>query len=219
MSATWHRLRQNVLRSQPAIPASALPDDGAGAALHRCQRSPACGHRRCAVGPSLALDAQIARKLMRAAWRRPTGSGAVCFLHATLHPSAPSEHNFTAGVDQPAFVFCCGRLRGEERLGAAASVASAAPSARAGDRWPAGGGRALRAETALRHMRFHAGTLLPLRSDRCGAAQAGYQSGRATSLLFRDGASLGEHQLEFERRAELGQRLAELEGRVPGFCS
>lgn len=76
----------------------------------------------------------------------------------------------------------------------------------------------LRAETAVRHTRLHAESLLPLSERAVRAAQAGYQAGRVELVLLLDTArTLAMHHLEYERYvAEYGQRLAELEAAVGG---
>lgn len=165
----------------------------------------------------LALDAQIAqadaRRLAAAKERAPDLALSFSYM-ATLHPSAPPEHNFTAGVQTSLPSFSLLRAAAQEREALAQRQALQAQR-RQREREIEGQLQAalLRAETALRHMRFHAGTLLPLSERSLRAAQAGYQSGRVPlSLLLETARRLVEHQLEFERyQAELGQRLAELE--------
>jgi len=74
----------------------------------------------------------------------------------------------------------------------------------------------LRTDTAARHIRLHAESLIPLSERSMRAAQAGYQTGRVELVLLLDTARmLAMHHLEYERYgAEFGQRLAELEAAV-----
>lgn len=165
----------------------------------------------------LALDSQIAqadaRRLAAAKERAPDLALSFSYM-ATLHPGAPAEHNFTAGLQTslPSFSLLRAAAQGREALAQRQALQA---QRRQREQEIEGQLQAalLRAETALRHMRFHAGTLLPLSERSLRAAQAGYQSGRVPlSLLLETARRLVEHQLEFERyQAELGQRLAELE--------
>jgi outer membrane protein TolC len=76
----------------------------------------------------------------------------------------------------------------------------------------------LRAETAARHTRLHAESILPLSERAVRAAQAGDQGGRVELVLLLDTArTFAMHHLEYERyMAEYGQRLAELEAALGG---
>ena len=133
---------------------------------------------------------------------------------ANLHSGGVGEQNFTVGVQSSIPSFSLSRSAAQEREARASRSGLQAQRHKLQNEI-AGQVRAalLRAETAQRHMRFHAQTLLPLSERALRAAQAGYQSGRVPLSLLLDAARrLTEHQLEFERyQAEWAQRLAELE--------
>jgi outer membrane protein TolC len=138
---------------------------------------------------------------------------------ANLHAGGVSEHNITVGVQSSIPSFSLSRIAAQQRE-AVASRHSLIAQRRKLEQEIAGQVRAafLRAETAQRHMRFHAQTLLPLSERALRAAQAGYQSGRVPLSLLLDAARRStEHQLDFERyQAEWAQRIAELEAACGG---
>lgn len=165
----------------------------------------------------LAIDSQIAqasaRSLAAAQERAPDLALSFSYM-ATLHPGAPVEHNFTAGLQSslPSFSLLRSAAGGRE---AVAQRQGLVAQRRKLEQEIAGQLQAvlLRSGAALRHMRFHAQSLLPLSERALRAAQAGYQSGRVPlSLLLETARRWFEHQLEFERyQTEYGQLLAELE--------
>lgn len=206
----------NVLRSQPAdaqlgapltpTPSLALP--ALADLLRRALRD---------RPELLAIDHQIAqanaRSLAAAQERAPDFALSFSYM-ATLHSGAAVEHNFTAGLQSSLPTFSLSRAAAQGREAVAQRQALLAQR-RGLEQEIAGQLQAvrLRADTAARHMRFHAQNLLPLSERALRAAQAGYQSGRIPlSLLLETARRLFEHQLEFERyQTEFGQRLAELE--------
>ena len=130
-----------------------------------------------------------------------------------------SEHTFTVGLQTTLPSFSLRKYGAAEREALALAAghrarlrqleASIAEEVHAG---------CLRAETAARHIRLHADSLIPLSEKAVRAAQAGYQSGRVELVLLLDTTrTLTAHQLEHERySAEYGQRLAELEAAIGG---
>lgn len=173
----------------------------------------------------VALDHEVAQasdRVRAASRERAPDLQLSASYMADLHRAGGAEHNFTVGVQSTIPSFSLARTAAQERE-AAANRQGLLAQRRKLEQEIAGQVRAalLRAETAQRHMRFHAQTLLPLSERALRAAQAGYQSGRIPLSMLLDAARrLTEHQLEFERyQAEWGQRLAELEAACGGSLS
>lgn len=206
----------NVLRSQAVDaplglptttpPNTTLPGLPALLALAQAQR------------PDLqALDHEVAQasdRIRAVARERAPDLALSGSYMAELHSGGGVSHNITVGVQSSIPSFSLARTAAAEREAHAMRQERLAQR-RALEQEAAGQVRTalLRAETAQRHMRFHAATLLPLSERGLRAAQAGYQSGRIPLSLLLDAARrLTEHQLEFERyQTEWAQRLAELE--------
>lgn len=128
-----------------------------------------------------------------------------------------TDHTFSVGLQTSLPSWSLSRYRAAERE-AGAQTAGEQARLRQIESQISGEVRTayLRTETAARHIRLHADTLLPLSERAVRAAQAGYQGGRVELTLLLDAAlTLAMHHLDYERyMAEYGQRWAELEASI-----
>jgi outer membrane protein TolC len=130
-----------------------------------------------------------------------------------------SDHTFTIGLQTTLPSFSLLRYGAQEREALAMAASQRARlrqlEAQLADEVHVG---CLRINTAARHIRLHADSLIPLSEKAVRAAQAGYQSGRIELVFLLDTAKmLVAHQLDHARySAEYGQRLAELEAAIGG---